>query len=142
MPTIDNGVRYRAMPHDWSALRLVTRELGPSENLANAIHKWDGAVRFFRQVEQSRFYEEEPTDFDRQNHRALLHLLIGLGRNWLLEIETLSDQQLAGYEFTRADLEAYIADLEDTFFMFYVPDFAPERTAELQRKIFGPPSET
>ena len=114
-----------------------SREIGRFERPNKAVAQWAEVVRFFRRVEQGRFYKEEPTEADRENHRALLHLLIGLGRNCLLEIQSVSDQQLVGYGFTRADLEAAIADLEDTFFMFYTPDLEPARTAELQRKIFG-----
>jgi hypothetical protein len=137
MPTVDNGTQFRASPPDWRTVRFSAQEIGPHEKLGKAIAQWDAAVRLFRKVEQSRFYENEPTDIDRENHRAVLHLLIGLGRNWLLESQAFSDQHLAASGFTRADLEAYIADLEDTFFMFYVPDFEPDKTAELQRQIFG-----
>jgi hypothetical protein len=137
MPPVDKGIRYRSSPYDWAHLRFLTRELGGIEKLTDAIAQWDATVRRFRQIEEGRFYEEEPTDFDRENHRALLHLLIGLGRNWLLETQNFTDQQWSGYGITRADLEAYIADLEDTFFMFYAPDFEPGRTAELRKAIFG-----
>jgi hypothetical protein len=137
MPSVDNGTRYRASIHDWHIVRSYTLELGHIEKLATAIAQWDKTVRFFRQVEQSRFYEDEPTDFDRENHRTVLHLLIGLGQNWLLETKDFNEQQWAGYGFTRADLAAYVADLEDTFFMFYTPDSEPGKLAGLQRTIFG-----
>jgi hypothetical protein len=137
MPSVDNGTRYRASIHDWHSVRFLTRELGQIEKLTEAIAQWDRTVRFFREVEQSRFYEAEPTDFDRENHRAVLHLLIGLGQNWLLETKDFNEQQWAGYGFTRADLAAYVADLEDTFFMFYTPDSEPGKLAGLQRTIFG-----
>lgn len=137
MPSVDNGTRYRASIPDWYSVRSSALRLAQIEKLTDAIPRWDRTVRFFRDVEQSRFYVEEPTDFDRENHRAALHLLIGLGRNWLLETQNFTDQQWSGYGMTRADLAAYIADLEDTFFMFYVPDPEPGRTAELQKAIFG-----
>jgi hypothetical protein len=55
-----------------------------------------------------------------------------------LELQTGTlDNQWRGLGFNRADLRAYIEDLEDSFFLWYVPDFEPARTAELQKTIFG-----
>jgi hypothetical protein len=122
---------------DWGAVRFLTRQVEQTDRLAAAIHQWDLTVRLFRAVERQQFYEKEPTENDRQNHRALLHLLIGLGRVLELQAAALSDSQLATVGVTRADLRAYIEDLEDSFFLWYVPDFEPDKTAELQRAIFG-----
>ena len=137
MPTVASSEILQSEGPDWAAVRFLTRELHRTEKLAAQIAQWDSTVRLFRQIEQTQFYEKDPTENDRANHRALLHLLIGLGRNLLLQTHSLTDQQLAGYGITRRDLEAYIADLEDTLFMFYVPDFEPVKTAELQKAIFG-----
>lgn len=122
---------------DWGAVRFLTKQLEQADQLAAAIHQWDLTVRLFRAVEQKQFYENEPTETDRANHRALLHILIGLGQVLELQSGSLTDQQLVDLGFKRADLRAYIEDLEDTFFLWYVPDFEPAKTAELQRAIFG-----
>ena len=123
---------------DWNAIQLLTRELERSEQqLAASIAQWDLTVRLFRAVERQRFFENEPTENDRANHRALLHLLIGLGQQLELRAKGFSDEELTRFGITRADLVAYIRDLEDTFFMWHVPAFEPDRTAKLEHVIFG-----
>jgi hypothetical protein len=128
----------------WEAVEVLTRELNHTKFAPANIHAWDFAIRLFRQVERERFFENEPTENDRAHHRALLHLLIGLGEEFELRIKQISDggppgfdQELAGFGISRPNLTAYIRDLEDTFFLWYVPDFDPARTAELGRTIFG-----
>jgi hypothetical protein len=121
-------------PKDWAAVRFLTRELERSEQLAASIAQWDLTVRLFRSVERQQFYEKEPTEIDQANHRALLHVLIGLGEG---RAKGFSDQELARFGITRNNLSAYIRDLEDTFFLWHVPDFEPERTKKLEQLIFG-----
>jgi hypothetical protein len=122
---------------DWGAVRFLTRELERTEQVVASIAQWDLAVRLFRAVERQRFFENEPTDFDRANHKALLHVLIGLGQQHELRIKQFSDEELARFGINRANLAAYIRDLEDTFFLWHVPDFEPARTAKLEQAIFG-----
>ena len=122
---------------DWAAVRFLTRELERTYRVVASIAQWDLAVRLFREVERQRFFENEPTDSDLANHKALLHLLIGLGQQYELRIKQLHDFELAHFGISRANLVAYIRDLEDTFFLWHVPDFEPARTAELERTIFG-----
>jgi hypothetical protein len=139
MPTAERETLDSPTPDakDWDAVRFLTRELERTEQVAASIHQWDLTVRLFRAVERQQFFEKEPTEIDRLNHQALLHVLIGLGQQLELRIKEFSDQELARFGITRADVLAYIRDLEDTFFLWHVPDFEPARTAKLEQAIFG-----
>lgn len=122
---------------DWAAVRFLTLEIERTKGVVASIHQWDLAVRLFREIERQRFFENEPSELDQANHRALLHLLIGVGQ-WLeLRIKQSSDHDLARFGISRDNLSAYIRDLEDSFFLWHVPNFDPARTAKLEETIFG-----
>ena len=134
-PTIEDlhALRLR----DWTHLNFLVAHLHRTKNLPHDVAQWDLTIQLFRDVEQKHFYEQEPTELDRLNHLAILHILIGLGQQLEIRARGFTSEELDRMEVARADLAAYIRNLEDTLFMWHWPDPEPARTRELQKAIFG-----
>ena len=103
-----------AWAHAWFLVHELER-MGMTKRRIAMLHKWDSAVRLFRQIEQRQLFEQDPRKIDLQIHEALLTTLIGLGQRLHLLIQPLNDAELASSDIKRADLAAYIQELKDTF---------------------------
>ena len=112
-------------------------ETAMSQHPIAMVHKWDSAVRLFRQMEERQLFEQEPQEIDLRNHEALLFTLIGRGQRLQLLLDRFTDSELAALDINKADLAAYIQELKDTYLSWHGPELEPERKAELQQKIFG-----
>jgi hypothetical protein len=121
---------------DWSTVQslvaLIQQAEWTIEPSAFAIRFWDLTVRLFRSVETKQLFEQQPTADDLKMHEALLHALISLGQ--------ILEMRIGEEKSERANISAYIRELQDTFLMWHGPELEPKRAAELEKTIFGGPA--
>lgn len=126
---------------DWDAVQSLIAEVKEAQrNIAwNAaiILYWDVAVRAFRIVERKQLFEVTPTLANLKIHKELLETLINLGQTLETRIKDVDDEDLAEFGVTKANLSAYVGELQDTLIMWHGPDLDPVRSAELEKAIFG-----
>lgn len=88
------------------------------ESHARLVATWDETLRFFRTFETQHLTAKDPGPIDLVVHKALLELLIGLGR--ILETK-ITDQDFETFGIVRGNLTASIQELQDSFTMWHAP---------------------
>jgi hypothetical protein len=126
---------------DWDAVKSLIAEVQQAQRTiawnAAIILMWGVAVRAFRIVERKQLFEVTPTLANLKIHEALLGQLIKLGQTLETRIEDVDDEDLAEFGVGKANLSAYVRELQDTFSMWHGPEPDPFRAAELEKTIFG-----
>jgi hypothetical protein len=122
---------------DWNGVFFLIRQMQEKQEIPGTIYQWDATIRLFRAVEATRLLVNNPGPDDEQIHRMFLGSLINLGEGLQYRIKGISDQQLEQFGIGRANLRAYINDLEDTYLMFYGAELEPARKTQLEERIFG-----
>jgi hypothetical protein len=126
---------------DWDAVQTVIAEVQQAQRTiawnAALVLFWDVAVRAFRIVERKQLFEQTPADSDLKIHQTQLDSLIKLGQILETRIQNIDDEDLGEFGVGRANLSAYVRELQDTFLTWHGPVTDPTRAAELEKKIFG-----
>ena len=124
-------------PDPWGRAWFLVDEAERTKGRFARLHKWDSAVRIFRQIEQQRLFEQDPTERDLREHETLLMFLIGVGLRVQLFFDEMHPGEFKVLEINPANLAAAIQELKDTYFGWHGPELSPERKTELEQKIFG-----
>ncbi len=116
-----------ALPTDSSTAREWTRVWHLAENVrrenmprpkplktfALRLDDWDAAVRQFREVEQ-RLLLGQPDELTWDFHAIVLHTLLAAGHALLAEVRQVGPAELAAGHVTLEEIEACVAELEQT----------------------------
>src|ERR1043166_5779281 len=125
-------------PDEWGWVHDLILDVERGEQGLAFIGKygeWDLAVRQFRKVETRRITLGQPNERDWLWHAACLHGLLSKGKLLLLEATKLSERDLSLCNVTRKEIEAYVADLEQSLREAH-HDFSESELAKAREKIF------
>ena len=106
------------------------------EDFARWLFQWDFAVREFRKVEQRRIVVGSPNEFDWRFHALCLHSLLATGNALILTSHAFDADDLKRFGVSHADIEAYVAELEQSFREWHHGSTDAE-VAAAQKAIFG-----
>lgn len=125
---------------DWAAVQNLIKEVNLKEYasaFAAGVAVWDAAVRLFRTLEQHNLIEQTPTETDIEYHKALIHLLVGVGLILKVRAASFRPEELKEFNLRQDDINAYVRELEMTLSDWYGEIVTPEEKAALQKQIFG-----
>jgi hypothetical protein len=126
-------------PQDWASVRDLIKEVQRSELcdvFAKTLFWWDLTVKTFRKVEFSMILLGEPTPEDFQNYFASLAALIAIGHSLIGRSREFSPDELAKFEVTHEQIEAYVEDLQITY-REHNHGFTSQELGAASVKIFG-----
>jgi hypothetical protein len=124
---------------EWKRVQEMIAEVGRQErreDFARWLFRWDFAVREFRKVEQRLIILGTPSEWDWHCHADCLHSLLGAGHAIILASKGFKAEELSQFGVTHSQIEAYVADLEQSFREWH-HGFAEAEISELQQAILG-----
>src|SRR5438132_7615831 len=110
--------RDEITPQEWEWVHEMIGEIERQEkreDFARWLFQWDFAVKGFRKVAQRRIILGRPTDADWRFHAICLHDLLATGHALILRSRDFDAAELKQFNVSHEDIEAYVAELEQSF---------------------------
>jgi hypothetical protein len=142
-PATQADLNFSIEHPDWVALKLllgkIDEELSQQrKHLLMKLSDWYLAIDLFRDFEDRRLYQNEPTERDREYHRVFLTQLLSQGETLALELRRHDEIDPKHIGLNLADVEATVRYLRDSFSSWFT-ELKDVRKEEVLKEVFGEP---